>query len=281
MIGIIATLIALLLPALSAARFAAGQIKCLSNVRQLSQVMNMYAADNHGYLPRFSITWYNTAAATIPAPKWKYNWTGLIFPYTSNNTSVFECPLRQFTSNNVGQMSSSIVGNAVYQARLSYQVNGITGGGNANKFRAYDHPFGEVYDVYVSANGGYNDSENTMQISNVSPRCIMLLDGWLDETSIRIFGNDKADSNTNAFGWGQVTGIPVSSHNGKSVSIAFFDGHCETVQTSYLLSDVNYGHSGVQANGDLNIPYNNTGFGSKGFGGYWGLSLSLSIPSES
>ena len=49
-IGIIALLIAILLPALSAAREQANAAKCLSNLRQIGQGIAMYAADNQGIL---------------------------------------------------------------------------------------------------------------------------------------------------------------------------------------------------------------------------------------
>ena len=49
-IGIIATLISILLPALGKAREAANTAKCLSNLRQLQIAQTAYAAENHGYL---------------------------------------------------------------------------------------------------------------------------------------------------------------------------------------------------------------------------------------
>ncbi|MDB5354824.1 MAG: xcpT 2 [Phycisphaerales bacterium] len=51
-IGIIALLIAILLPALNRARENARQVKCLSNVRQISLAMLMYANENKGRFPR-------------------------------------------------------------------------------------------------------------------------------------------------------------------------------------------------------------------------------------
>ena len=51
-IGIIALLIAILLPALNRARENARQVKCLSNVRQISLAMLMYAHENKGRFPR-------------------------------------------------------------------------------------------------------------------------------------------------------------------------------------------------------------------------------------
>jgi len=50
-IGIIALLVAILLPALSKAKEQANTAKCASNLRQISMAILMYAADNKGKLP--------------------------------------------------------------------------------------------------------------------------------------------------------------------------------------------------------------------------------------
>lgn len=55
-IGIIATLIAILLPALSMAQEQARSIKCMSNLRQIGQAVNMYANQNKGQIvPAFNM----------------------------------------------------------------------------------------------------------------------------------------------------------------------------------------------------------------------------------
>jgi prepilin-type N-terminal cleavage/methylation domain-containing protein len=49
-IGIIALLISILMPALGSARSQANGVKCLSQMRQLANALGMYAADNRGWL---------------------------------------------------------------------------------------------------------------------------------------------------------------------------------------------------------------------------------------
>jgi len=67
-IGIIALLLSLLLPALSRAREAANRTACLSNLRQLGQGILAYANDNHQWMPPATNTVYNYADPTSTPP---------------------------------------------------------------------------------------------------------------------------------------------------------------------------------------------------------------------
>ena len=63
-IGIIAILIAILVPTLSKARKQARQTQCLSNQRQLAMGIIMYANQNQGYLPAGTGTYVNNKGTT-------------------------------------------------------------------------------------------------------------------------------------------------------------------------------------------------------------------------
>src|SRR5688572_26168393 len=71
-IGIIALLISILLPALSAAKERASRVRCGSNLRQIGQGLLLYANDNKGMYPRCianatnSYTCFSGASATDP-----------------------------------------------------------------------------------------------------------------------------------------------------------------------------------------------------------------------
>ena len=125
-IGIIALLVSLLLPALNKARQAANTTKCLANLRSLGQAMSLYVAENRGWLPGSALTsgrhlWYNNSGSANLVGSYGINnapmvnecqdWAGPIartmrlrapeldqldarirFRYYVNNIEAFKCP---------------------------------------------------------------------------------------------------------------------------------------------------------------------------------------------
>src|SRR4051794_4296951 len=86
-IGIIAVLIGILLPALSKARAQANVVKCQSNLKQLSQGIEMYAVEYRGYMMPAK-TFITGGSDTSSAQK--YNWWGVnvlghVFAIKNNN----------------------------------------------------------------------------------------------------------------------------------------------------------------------------------------------------
>ena len=56
-IGIVALLIAFLMPALAGARQSAHQVKCLANLRSIGAAAQMHVNEHHGYLPTAGLQW--------------------------------------------------------------------------------------------------------------------------------------------------------------------------------------------------------------------------------
>src|SRR4051812_25423844 len=65
-IGIIALLVSILLPALNRARRQAKTVQCASNMRQIAQAMLMYVQDSKGVLPPSSAA----VAGAFDSPQW-------------------------------------------------------------------------------------------------------------------------------------------------------------------------------------------------------------------
>jgi prepilin-type N-terminal cleavage/methylation domain-containing protein/prepilin-type processing-associated H-X9-DG protein len=91
-IGIIALLISILMPALSRARESALEVQCQSNLRQIGQAIVMYAGDNQGLLPYgYWDGQWNVAKQRngFPAVKYWSVWSVLIQPYMGKAASTY------------------------------------------------------------------------------------------------------------------------------------------------------------------------------------------------
>lgn len=71
-IGIIALLVAILLPALGKAREASYRAKCMSNQRQLVQALMLYAQDWRGLTPPRATSTSGTVTSLWPFDLWRY-----------------------------------------------------------------------------------------------------------------------------------------------------------------------------------------------------------------
>jgi prepilin-type N-terminal cleavage/methylation domain-containing protein/prepilin-type processing-associated H-X9-DG protein len=93
-IGIIAILIALLLPALYRAREQARRTKCASNLRQITIAMRMYASDNRDWThPSSNYGLWEFPRGTPLGMNDRYAYWGTAYQkYCGNNRGLFICP---------------------------------------------------------------------------------------------------------------------------------------------------------------------------------------------
>ncbi|HZZ43175.1 MAG TPA: DUF1559 domain-containing protein [Tepidisphaeraceae bacterium] len=121
-IGIIALLISILLPALNKAREQATTVKCASNLRQIGLAMHTYAVDNKNYVVPGWIANSNTAGSGyenyatllvgckyIPAPT-QGNDTVAFKGGESSGDSAFRCPNGLNIKNETGADASGLGG---------------------------------------------------------------------------------------------------------------------------------------------------------------------------
>src|SRR5436190_19885766 len=94
-IGIIALLIGILMPALSKARESANTIKCAANLRSVGQGLAIYIAGNKGTLPAsYVYEGMSLGPPQLPAAATNgyLHWSGLIYGKGVASADAFTCP---------------------------------------------------------------------------------------------------------------------------------------------------------------------------------------------
>ena len=131
-IGIIALLISILMPALCAAKERANRVKCSSNLRSIGQGLLLYANDNRGIYPRTvtsggaGFTCFTGATATDPFGTGGPNpndVSAALFLLVRNcdiNPEVFICPSSNQEKDTLGNQPANKRSNFTAQNNLSY-----------------------------------------------------------------------------------------------------------------------------------------------------------------
>jgi prepilin-type processing-associated H-X9-DG protein/prepilin-type N-terminal cleavage/methylation domain-containing protein len=240
-IGIIALLISILLPALSKARAQAQLVQCQSNLRQMVAAAIICAQDHHGYMPTCSDANWAVLYDGLPVSKFSYydftggtpifghqwavvDWATALIPYLgqgsggqgSNNftftpnalqqSKVFQCPsdLWMQDSNPGYAMINNVVGTPVGTAPFSYQP--ISYGINADISMVTDTNGDAAFNPtthFVAVYAGPTSSKGLGQ-----PLCCRL-DHVYKGAEVLLF----ADCGTRPFSTAASDGSALGSHN--------------------------------------------------------------------
>ena len=154
--GLIALLVSLLMPALGQARAAARSTGCLSNVRQMGMAWQMYLAENRGRLPEY--VW---RTPTTPDTAWRSYWPGILDAYKVQGDALLcpaafdPIPFRQayFGAGNVNYAWSGRFMSAGTPVRLSSTI-----------YR--DGSYG--YNRYLTVGGGFAKIDRINAVKNLS-----------------------------------------------------------------------------------------------------------------
>jgi len=236
-IGIIALLISILLPALNKAREASQVAKCLSNLRQLGAAAVSYTTENKGYLVPADV--YDSALASEPNGRvWSDTWAtilvGMKYLNYPNNVdpnnpppqdNVFHCP------SGVLEMSSiTAINNNLPSSRTDAQ--------GAMGYLHQASSKGVVPGLRVYSGYGINAGSDSNSPTVPEPcRRVSGTDGYLKMSHVRrssetvflfdgILGLNFQRTNANRLN---------ARHNKQTMTnLLFFDGHAETYRTADL-----------------------------------------------
>jgi prepilin-type N-terminal cleavage/methylation domain-containing protein len=214
-IGIIALLISILLPALNAAKERANRVKCSSNLRQIGQGLLLYANDNKGVYPRTpannagTFTFFTRATATDPfssvggGPVDPNDVTAALFLLIRNadiNPEVFVCPSSNQEKDTLGGQPPNRRSNFTNANSLSY---------------SYANPYPN--DAAVGL--GYKMNGNV-------PADFAIAGDRNDGTAVTTVNANSAASEQKK--------INSRNHEQDGQNVLFNDGHCEWSSTAFV-----------------------------------------------
>jgi prepilin-type processing-associated H-X9-DG protein/prepilin-type N-terminal cleavage/methylation domain-containing protein len=252
-IGIIAILISLLLPALNRAREQANSIKCASNMRQLFMDVAMYVQDNHNRLfyasgyrdtlnnTKYAMGWYMSSATATNSqvdysddPGYKGQ-PGTFLPYLSTNNNVdprmqlFNCPTDLADGTTRLQNSATQVGLRNYSYSFNKCIN-----------------WALKYQNYITFQNAVNPpwpATNFSRIIHPHDKILIFEEKFPNDTLCELVDYNNGylgDSKPKGLGTNE---MPGDRHNGYA-NYCFCDGHVVALTPAEIYANVSFGPAG-------------------------------------
>jgi prepilin-type N-terminal cleavage/methylation domain-containing protein len=223
-IGIIALLIAVLLPALGKARAAANRAVCMSNIKQLYNGILMYCNDNKGYLPTCAML---SAGSYVPFPEDWIHWQlnrklddSAIAKYVGRGEKLkrlLRCPADRLD----GRKAWGIAAEGAYL--YSYNLN-------ANAGRNFS-PYGPFWRSKITE-------------WRTPSKKILLTEGSEAIAHAAIgHASPLTQRHGSAIFHGNVPGFPELTRgrkNGSNVSTGFLDGHVQAIDQDFAFEETRW-----------------------------------------
>jgi len=170
-IGIIALLVSVLLPALNKARQQANLIDCQSRLRQMGQALNIYAAENNGLIPLGDVKYDPTGSNGSSLPmSWETN-----MPRSTNEISWYwDFTLSQMIQANI--LGPDLLVHNLSPIFHDVDTIDVTYGRYVNHYTCNPRIFMEAYD-YIALQGGTSDNPQYLtnrKLSNIKPSTAFL-----------------------------------------------------------------------------------------------------------
>jgi prepilin-type N-terminal cleavage/methylation domain-containing protein/prepilin-type processing-associated H-X9-DG protein len=235
-IGIIALLISILMPALSKARQQAKTVQCLSNLRQMGHAWSIYMAENRGHLIEYM--WYKDDNNQKYNPDTVYNgyWVGILFQYKFQPAALL-CPEAadpmEFNVNKgMGLVQKAWTGE--FQTSTPVAIKR-----DKNTWRVGSYGFNR----YLTRKyNGFGSKVTSVKPSSEVPMFLDCL--WADlkpenlakGTSAPYNGTNAIPAPPNLSGQGLQESSPYEAwrmliaRHGRAINICFADGHAATVR---------------------------------------------------